>query len=74
MGAQRLPEAGRRWMNAGWLTSGVTTQYTLVNVRADPSTQGMALLELENLGHAFKHNSSGHQIRQRRPAGQDPSI
>jgi len=25
---QRLPEAGRRWMNAGWLTYGSRCEYT----------------------------------------------
>jgi hypothetical protein len=24
----RCPEAGRRWMNAGWLTSGASDEYT----------------------------------------------
>jgi hypothetical protein len=28
-GANACPKAGRRWINAGWLTSGASPQYTL---------------------------------------------
>ena len=32
-GANACPKAGRRWINAGWLTSGASSQYTLFRGR-----------------------------------------